>query len=120
MIPTTLLNTTVTVKRRTSTGRDSLNNPIYGTPTSGAGYNNIIYQNIQVRLAFSSKSIRFSREGERITPTGIMYCNNQYDILPEDRVLTSDGIEYVVTAATIAYGPVGSVVDHYEFVLSLP
>jgi hypothetical protein len=119
MIPPALLNTIVTVKRRTSTGRDALNNPIYGSPTSGVGWNTA-YVNMPVRLAFSSKSVRFAPEGERILPIGIGYYNKNYCLLPEDRVITSDGIEYVITAITVGYGPIGKVIDHYECNLSLP
>lgn len=119
MIPPNILNTTVTVKRRNSLGRDSLNNPIYGQPTQGDGWTNV-YLNMPVRLAFSGKDVRFAPEGERILPTGVMYYNKPFLLENEDRVLTQDGIEYVVIGLTIGYGPVGKVVDHYEAVLQLP
>ena len=117
MIPYALLPSSVSILRRTSVGTDPLNNPIYGAPTSGAGWSTI-YTNMAVRLAFSSKAIRFVAEGERITPNGVMYYNNSYNINPEDRVLTSDGIEYVVIS--VVAGQVGTVVDHYEAILALP
>lgn len=118
MIPTAILNQTVSISRRISTGRDSLNNPIYGTPTSGVGWNTI-YNNMPVRLAFNAKPVRFAPEGERILPTGIMYYNAGFDIKAEDRVLTADGIEYNVISV-IPGMTFGSVVDHYEAILQLP
>lgn len=119
MIPPNILNTIVTVKRRNSTGRDSLNNPTYGPPTSGDGWTNV-YVNMPVRLAFSSKNVRFAPEGERILPTGVMYYNQPYLLQAEDRVLTDNAIEYVVIGLTIGYGPIGKVIDHFEAVLQLP
>lgn len=118
MLPLNLLNSQVTVKRRTSTGRDALNNPTYGTPTSGSGWNTV-YTKMPVRLAFTGKDTRFAPEGERILPTGIMYYNKGYTLQHEDRVLTSDGIEYNVIGITVGYTS-GSVISHYEVVLQLP
>lgn len=118
MLPVNLLNTTVDIRRRKSTGRDALNNPTYGSPTSGAGWSTV-YQNVSVRLAFSGKDVRFAPEGERILPTGVMYYNAGPDIKSEDRVLTEDGIEYNVIGVTIGYS-FGKVIDHYEAVLQLP
>jgi hypothetical protein len=71
-----------------------------------------------VRLAFSSKLIKFAKEGERIIPTGVMYYNTDYLLKPEDRVLTTDGIEYVATS--VVEGRTGATIDHYEVVLTLP
>lgn len=119
MIPPNILNSTVIVKRRNSTGRDSLNNPIYGNATDGAGWSTV-YVDMPVRLAFSGKDITFAPEGERILPTGIMYFNPPFSLQNEDRVLTPDGIEYIVIGMTIGYGPVGKVIDHFEAVLQLP
>jgi hypothetical protein len=118
MIPPILLNMKVNVMRRLSQGRDSLNNPVYGTPTSGDGWN-LIYQNLSVRLAFSSRDVRFSPEGERILPNGIMYYNDHVELKDEDRVITSTGIEYVVIGVTIGYIYAGKV-DHHEATLALP
>ena len=118
MIPVNLLNTTVIIKRRTSTGRDALNNPTYGSPTSGAGWNTV-YNAMSVKLAFSSKPVKFAHEGERITPVGTMYYNSGPEIKPEDRVLTASGIEYTVVSVVPAYA-FGTVVDHWEAVLQLP
>lgn len=118
MIPIALLNTTVIIKRRTSTGRDALNNPTYGTPTSGTGWNTV-YNAMQVKLAFSSKPTKFAPEGERITPVGTMYYNAGPDIQVEDRVLTQSGIEYTVISVVPAY-VFGTVIDHFEVVLQLP
>lgn len=117
-LPYLLLNTNVNIKRRKSTGRDSLNNPNYGTPTSGAGWSTV-YQNIPVRFAFSSKPLQFSPEGERITPNGTMYYNPGPILMPEDRVLTDTGIEYNIVSVVPGYG-FGKTVDHYEAVLQLP
>jgi len=118
MLPLNILNTTVDIRRRASTGRDALNNPVYGAPTDGAGWS-VVYQNIAVRLAFSSKATNFANEGERITPTGVMYYNSGPDIKPEDRVITETGIEYNVISVVPGYA-FGKVVDHYEAVLQLP
>jgi hypothetical protein len=118
MLPVILLNTTVDIKRRSSTGRDSLNNPTYGVPTSGTGWNTV-FQNISVRLAFSSKAVNFANEGERVQPQGVMYYNAGPDIHPEDRVLTETGIEYNVISVVPGY-VFGKVVDHWEAVLQLP
>jgi hypothetical protein len=116
-IPIALLAQTVTIRRRQSTGRDSLNNPVYGAPTDGLGWSTI-YEQVPVRLAFSSKMIRFVPEGERITPNGVMYYNTDYILKPEDRVLTSDGIEY--TVISVVEGRMGLTIDHYEAILQLP
>lgn len=117
MIPTGVLSQTVTIKRRTSTGRDSLNNPTYGAPTSGTGWDTV-YNSVPVRLAFSSKAIRFVADGERVTPQGVVYLNTGYTILPEDRIITSDGIEYVVIS--VVEGRMGAVVNHLELIIGLP
>ena len=117
MIPIALLSQTVTIKRRTSQGVDSLNNPVYGAPTGGLGWNTI-YENVPVRLAFSSKVIKFVPEGERITPNGVMYYNTDYKLKAEDRVLTTDGIEY--TVVSVVEGRMGATVSHYEAILQLP
>ena len=117
MIPG-IFNQLVTVKRRVSTGTDSLNNPIYGAPTSGAGWSTL-YSNMPARLAFSSKSLQFAQTGERPEPSGIMYCSADYILQSEDRVLTPDGIEYVVSSIVPGYVN-NSVVDHFEIILTLP
>lgn len=119
MLPLALLNENVTVVRRVSQGRDSLNNPIYGNPTDGTGWN-VIYNCLEVRLAFSSKLIQFAPEGERVLPNGVMYFNPGYvTLLPEDRVITSNGIEYIVVSVVPGY-IFSRAVDHYECVLALP
>jgi hypothetical protein len=118
MIPPNLLSSTVTIKRRNSQGRDALNNPTYGQPTSGAGWSTV-QTGIQVFFAFSSKGLRFALEGERVQPNGIMYYNNVINLKEEDRVMTSDGIEYTVTGLAVAY-LMGNVISHYEAVVQLP
>lgn len=118
MLPGALLNQTVTIKRRLSTGRDSLGNPIYGAPTDGLGWSTI-YTNIPIRLAFSTKQVRFAPEGERILPTGVMYYNPGPLLKAEDRVLTDDGIEYNIISVQEGVG-FGAVVTHYEAILQLP
>ncbi len=121
MIPTSLLAQNVVVTRRTSTGVDALNNPIYGSPTNGNGWN-VVYNSVPVRLAFSTKAINFAKEGERIVPTGVMYYNIGYYLRPEDRILYQDYngniIEYVVTS--VVEGRMGMTIDHYEAILGLP
>jgi hypothetical protein len=117
-LPAGLLNSTVCIKRRSSQGRDSLNNPTYGAPTLGNGWATI-YEGIPARLAFNLKQVRFAMEGERVQPTGILYYNPGPDIKAEDRVLTDDGIEYNVISVVKGY-TLGTVVDHYEAVVQLP
>jgi hypothetical protein len=117
MIPIALLSQKVIIKRRVSTGVDSLNNPNYGQPTSGLGWSTI-YENLPVRLAFSSKTVRFVAEGERIIPQGVMYYNTGFNLKAEDRVLTTDGIEYNIVSVVEAR--TGATIDHYEAILALP
>lgn len=119
MIPINLLNQKVDIKRRTSTGQDSLGNPTYGAPTGGTGWNTV-YKGVSVRFAFSSKPLVFAPEGERITPDGVMYYNIGVALLPEDRVLTNDtGIEYNIISVVPGY-TFGKAVDHFEAILQLP
>ncbi len=118
-IPGAILNQVVTVKRRVSSGIDSLGNPIYGSPTQTW---TVIYTNVPVRLAFSSTPTEFSPAGERITPNGVVYMNPGYTILPEDRILvpnSSDVIEYNVVSVVPGY-TFGTAVSHYEIVVQLP
>jgi hypothetical protein len=118
-MPPGLLNTKSDVYRRTSTGRDALNNPVYGQPVTGAGWTKV-YSAIPVRLAFSSKNIQFAKTGERPVPTGVIYVQNSYAILPEDRFVTSDtSIQYTCTSVVPAYSA-NAVIDHYECVVDLP
>ena len=117
-MPPGLLFNRTDVYRRTSTGRDSLNNPIYGKPVTGAGWTKT-YTAIPCRLAFSSKSIQFAKTGERPSPSGIVYVPAANIILPEDRFLTSDGIQYTVTSVVPGYS-FGGVVDHWECICDLP
>lgn len=118
MIPG-IFNVFVAVKRREDVAtapRDSLNNPVYGTPTVGW---NTIYASMKVRLAFSGKPIDFAMIGERVTPNGVMYFPPQYDVRPEDRIITATGIEY--TVISVVEGIVNNVtLDHKEAVLQLP
>jgi hypothetical protein len=121
MIPPALLNISAVVVRRTSTGVDILNNPTYGSPTNGTGWN-VVYNSVPVRLAFSTKAINFKKEGERIIPTGVVYYNAGYILMPEDRILFQDPngnlIEYVITS--IVEGRMGVIIDHFEALVSLP
>lgn len=118
MIPYAILNQRVIVKRRKSTGTDSLGNPIYGTPTDGAGWFTV-YPSMLVRLAFSSKIVRFVVEGERIQPTGVVYYNAPYKLRAEDRIVTSDGIEYNVISVQEGQA-FGGVVSHWEAIIQTP
>lgn len=117
-LPIGILSQTVTVKRRVTQGRDSLNNPTYGAPTTGDGWNTV-YENVPCRLAFTSKSIMFAHEGERLQPSGTMYYPSDYSLSAEDRIITSDGIEYTVIAISTGRA-MGGVISHYEAVLQLP
>jgi len=113
-----IFNTTVTVKRRVSTGRDSLGNPIYGAPTSGAGWSSA-YTGMPARLAFSAKAIQFAMTGERPTPNGVVYYGPDYSLQAEDRILTTDGIEYTVISIVPGYMN-NNYIDHFEAVIQLP
>lgn len=116
-----IFNENVTVKRRIGidvASRDSLNNPIYGVPTSGAGWSTV-YTNMPCRLAFSSRALQFAMTAERVTPSGIMYYDVAYTLKHEDRILTSTGIEYIVTSIADGY-IINTVLDHYEALLDLP
>lgn len=113
-----LLNESVDVYRRVSTGRDSLNNPIYGVPATGVGWN-LVYLGMPCRLAFTDKRIEFAHGGERVKPYGTMYFSQAYALIQEDRIITPDNIQYVVSSIRIAY-KTGSIVDHYEAIVELP
>lgn len=113
-----LLNEQVDVYRRIDEGRDVLGNPTYGDPITGDGWN-LVYQCVPVRLAFTSNKLEFAKAGERVLPQGTMYASEDYVILSEDRVITSDNVLYVVTATSIGYNN-GAVIDHYEYKLDLP
>ena len=117
----TLLNLNVTIKRRGDSGtvaRDSLGNPIYGAPTSGSTWTTV-YSSASVRLAFGRKTTVFASTGERVVPSGTMYFNTDLTILAQDRVITPDGIEYVVVGV-VPGTIVANVVDHFEAELILP
>lgn len=113
-----LFNETVDVYRRVSIGRDSLNNPDYGTAITGAGWNQT-YSKMPCRLAFTDKRIEFAHGGERVKPYGTLYFSQDFDLLQEDRIITSDNIQYVITSIRIAY-KTGSIIDHYEGICELP
>lgn len=113
-----LLNILVTIERRIDVGRDQLNNPTFGDPVSGTGWS-VAYSNMPVRLAFSSKALQFAMTGERPNPSGVMYYNPEYSLQAEDRIITPDNIQYVVTSIVPGYVN-GGIVDHYEAVLGLP
>lgn len=114
-----IFNTTVTIKRRLDisvASRDVLNNPIYGNPTTSW---DTVYSNMPARLAFSAKPLQFAQTAERITPNGVVYIPSNYTIYHEDRVLTQDGIEYVVLSVVPGY-VLNTVIDHWELEVALP
>jgi len=115
---TSLLNEKVDIWRRLSGSRDSLNNPVYGNPVTGTGWNKI-YSAMPCRLAFTDKRISFDRGGERVKPYGTMYYSQAYALRQEDRVITQGNVQYVVTSIRIAY-KTGSVIDHFEAICELP
>lgn len=117
MMPS-LLNENVDVYRRVSSGRDALNNPVYGVPITGEGWN-LIYRAMPCRLAFTDKRVEFARGGERVRPYGTMYFSEAQQILQEDRIITPNNIQYVVTSIRIAY-KTSNVIDHYEAIVELP
>lgn len=113
-----LLIESVDVYRRVAVSRDALNNPVYGIPATGAGWN-LVYLAMPSRLAFSDKRIEFAHGGERVKPYGTMYFSADFALLQEDRIITPDNIQYVVTSIRIAY-KTANVVDHYEAIVELP
>jgi hypothetical protein len=115
-----IYNTKATVKRRLDisiASRDILNNPVYGAPTQAPWQT--IYSAMPCRFAFSSKPIQFAPTGERITPNGVCYLPPQYIIYHEDRILTANGIEYVVESIVPAFIN-NNVIDHWEADVELP
>lgn len=113
-----LLNEKVDVYRRVEDGRDALNNPVYGDPITGEGWN-LVYNGMPAKLAFTDKKISFSRDGERVKPYGTMYFGLGFNVLQEDRIITKQNIQYTVTSIRIAY-KTANVIDHYEAIVELP
>jgi hypothetical protein len=114
-----LLNEQAIVKRRTDVSvasRDSFNSPIYGTPTTNWS---VIYSALPCRFAFSKRKIEFKPTGERVEPQGVLYYPADYTIGPEDRIINSAGVEYVVTSTQIAY-QTPNVISHMEADIELP
>jgi hypothetical protein len=121
-------NTTVTVKRRanatplsgasgaiTVASRDIFNNPVYGAPATWTA----VYSAMPCRLAFKDRGVQFAPTGERIQPTGTLYYPAEYNLYQEDRIVTADGIEYVLTGINDAY-LTPTTLSHHEGELSLP
>ena len=103
-LPTYLLTELVTVLRRTSylvASRNSLNDPIYGTTPTGW---NTVYTNMQCRLSYGAKNVRYAPTGELIAPTAeLIWDSNVYTLQPQDHILVTTspgwptGVEYVVS-----------------------
>lgn len=113
-----LLNQKVDVYRRVDGGRDALNNPTYGTPVTGSGWN-LIYSQMPCKLAFLDKRIQFSRGGERVIPHGTMYYGKDFSVRQEDRIVTEGNIQYVITSVSAA-DRTSRVIDHMEAICELP
>lgn len=113
-----LLNEKVDVYRRVAGGRDALNNPVYGSSVTGPGWN-LVYSQMPCRLAFTDKKIEFAHGGERVKPYGTLYFSQNYALKQEDRIVTQDSVQYVITSIRIAY-KTGSIIDHYEGICELP
>lgn len=114
-----IFNEPVTIKRRgsyTTASRDSINDPIYGAPTASW---TTVYTGMMARLAFVDNKLRFAQTGERLEPAGTMYFDKSYLVLPEDRVITSGNVEYVVVGVVAGY-VLNTVIDHWEAILALP
>ena len=114
----------VNILRRESyliASRDSINNPVYGTPTSW----NVVYSNIYIKIGYSGKQMKVSTTGELIYPSCTGYYSTQYILQPEDRIIIVDsvgippGIEYVVESVYPSYLMFG-ILDHYQFEAHLP
>lgn len=113
-----LFNENVDVYRRVSGGVDSLNNPVYGVPITGSGWN-LVYPQMPCKLAFTDKRIEFAHGGERVLPYGTVYFSQAYLLMQEDRIITTNNIQYVVTSIRVAY-KTSTVIDHYEAIVELP
>lgn len=114
-----VFNENVVVKRRASVAtapRDSLNNPVYGAPTASW---TVVYASMPVRLAFDRKQVEFAGTGERVKPNGVMYFSANYSLLQEDRIITSEGVEYVVVSLQKGYQTT-FVLSHMEAIVELP
>jgi hypothetical protein len=99
-----LLNENVDVYRRVTVTRDALNNPVYGVPITGAGWN-VVYNAMPCKLAFTDKRISFEHGGERVKPYGTMYFSQDFALLQEDRIVTPDNIQYVVSSIVQPFLP---------------
>lgn len=114
-----LYNKLITVKRRLDisvASRDIFNNPIYGTPTTGWS---TPYTNVPARIALSAKPLKFESTAERITPRGVVYIPPEFTVYHEDRIITPDGIEYVIVSVVPGYLN-NNVIDHWEIEIDLP
>lgn len=114
-----IYNIKVTVKRRLGiavASRDSMNNPIYGEPTATW---DTIYTNMPARLSFRAKPLQFAPIAERVTPNGVIYIPSNYTIYHEDRIITPDLVEYVVTSVAVGYIN-NQIIDHFELEVELP
>lgn len=114
-------NYTVKVQRRTTSSRNALNEPDYGTE---ANYP-VAYASISVRIEFPDQQTEFTETGERVKMpmsaiSGVdMYVDPAYTIAVEDRVtiLTCDdasliGQLYLVLAVYPENDSMGNV-HHY-------
>lgn len=120
----------IDVRRRTqwdssSLSRDSLNMPVYGEVNTDY---QLVYENVNVRMQFSGKTMVFVATGELIKPSGVLYYPTTITLLPQDRIITKSapgypaattGIEYVIESFIPAF-LINGVVDHGEAVINLP
>ena len=123
MLPA-IFHDVVGIKRRiatTSASRDILGNPVYGDPSTWT----FVYNNVNVRLAWSGKQLQISSTGELVYPTGTLYLPTSIVVQPEDRLVTVTGygvpvgIEYIIESVVPSYYG-NTLIDHYEAQVHLP
>jgi hypothetical protein len=121
-----LLTEVIQVQRRTSytiASRDIFNDPIYGETPGGW---NTIYTNMQCRISYNSKDVRYAPTGELVVPTAeLIYDPANYTLQSQDHVIivTSPGwpvgTEYVISECYSSYYEMG-IVNHTLCKIKLP
>ena len=104
-----LLTEYVNVLRRTSylvASRNYLNDPIYGNPEDW----NVAYYNMNCRLSYSAKNVRYAPTGELIAPTAeLIYDTSIYTLQSQDHIVIQKspgrpiGVEYVLSEIYVSF-----------------
>jgi hypothetical protein len=108
-LPPYLLTETVNVLRRANyltVSRNALNDPSYGSPETW----NVVYYNMNCRLSFSNKDVRYAPTGELIAPTAeLIYDPSVYTLYSQDHIVIQKspgwpvGVEYSVDSVYISF-----------------